>query len=164
MNKEKEMTGGDELSGGSQSESINIGNISDAGLKDLKDLKIIQQIMLQKEKKRLKKKYGNKHPLIKKLKKMDNRRIIRELEAEIGVCLKERDPVDKKEKVRSVELEDINGIGPSRKKKLEEKGIKDVELFAKADEKILKIILGNVNIVKMKKEAALLLKKKKGKR
>lgn len=76
---------------------------------------------------------------------------------------KKKEEKDTDGETESVKLEDINGIGTARANNLRKAGIKDIEAFVKTDEGKLKRILGNVNVRKMKREAASLLKKKKDK-
>ncbi|MEA1912571.1 MAG: 50S ribosomal protein L21 [candidate division WOR-3 bacterium] len=61
-----------------------------------------------------------------------------------------------------IELEEIQGIGKMRAEKLRKSGIKDLNSFLKTDDEKLKAILGNLQISKMKKEGASLIKKRKG--
>ena|GEM_PF-6582836 len=67
-----------------------------------------------------------------------------------------------KEKVK-IDMGELRGIGPRTAEKLRRAGIKDIEAFVKTDEGKLKKLLRNVNIGKMKREAAFLLKKKEEK-
>ncbi|MEM9446413.1 MAG: helix-hairpin-helix domain-containing protein [Verrucomicrobiota bacterium] len=76
---------------------------------------------------------------------------------------KEEDVVrsdESKETQASIALEEINGLGPSRAKKLRKAGINDVSAFVAADDEKLISILGNVDIQAMKKDGRKLLKAK----
>lgn len=59
-------------------------------------------------------------------------------------------------------LEDINGIGPARAKKLRSAGIVDVQDFIEADNRVLKRILGDLDIKEMKILARKLLREFRG--
>jgi predicted flap endonuclease-1-like 5' DNA nuclease len=63
-------------------------------------------------------------------------------------------------KIKGIPLEAIPGIGPSRAKKLRKCGVSDAQAFAKASEKKLKEILGNLDIKNMKRDCNKLIKKK----
>lgn len=65
----------------------------------------------------------------------------------------------KKQEDGSVGLEQIKGIGQKSAEKLREAGIENAEVFMNTDNTELNKILGNVDIGKMKKESASLIKK-----
>ncbi len=73
---------------------------------------------------------------------------------------KKKEPKKLKIKAKSIPLEEILGIGPSRAKKLKKGGISDAKAFSEASEAKLKEILGNITISKMKKDCNNVLKKK----
>ncbi len=75
-----------------------------------------------------------------------------------------REVPQKKEEIGAFKLEKITGIDPKSAEKLRKAGIKDIKVFIEADEEKIKEILGNVNVVKMKKEAASLIEKRGDKR
>jgi len=77
-------------------------------------------------------------------------------------------PQGKPQKMEGVEivsigLEELPGIGPSRAKKLKKAGIKDGNTLAETEDSILKEVLGNLDVKKIKREAGKLIKKKKKK-
>lgn len=75
--------------------------------------------------------------------------------------LKSKAPKKTKLKLKGIPLEDIPGVGPSRAKKLRKGGISDAKAFSSASEKKLKDILGNLDIKKMKRNCATVIKKNK---
>lgn len=78
------MSGVDKLSDKLNYQFRKINEVGLAGLKELKNLKVLNQVLLQQEAKRLERKLGKEHPRVKKLKSQsnDNLSIIRELEIE----------------------------------------------------------------------------------
>lgn len=60
---------------------------------------------------------------------------------------------------KGTDLEEIDGIGPSRAKRLREAGVRDAETFMKRDEESLRMVLGDVDISVMKKDAEALVKR-----
>ena len=62
---------------------------------------------------------------------------------------------------KTVDLEDIKGLGKARAKRLRGAGITEVKTFIETDDGKLKEILGDVDIPKLKEEAKLLIEKMK---
>lgn len=61
-----------------------------------------------------------------------------------------------------VELEDIWGIGPKRADRLRQAGITSVQALSEADEGRLREILGNVDVLRFKRDSAALLEQARG--